>query len=87
MCVRDAQVGSCAVASGFIAREKVDLGYLSIANQAFGQSWPQFLTLAPLNSCPGLMNSSNVSFVDQVSGIMGLGFPRLSTINAKASNG
>lgn len=58
-----------SMASGFIAREKVDLGYLSIANQAFG-----------------LMNSSNVSFVDQVSGIMGLGFPRLSTINAKASN-
>ena len=75
------------MASGFIAREKVDLGYLSIANQAFGQLRPQFLISALLNRCSGLMNSSNVSFVDQVSGIMGLGFPRLSTINAKASNG
>lgn len=28
----------------------------------------------------GLMNSTNITFVDQVSGIFGLGFPRLSTI-------
>ncbi|KAI0049746.1 acid protease [Auriscalpium vulgare] len=34
----------------------------------------------------GLMNSSNVSFVDEISGIMGLGFPRLSTINSLAAN-
>ncbi|KAI0001510.1 aspartic peptidase domain-containing protein [Russula compacta] len=34
----------------------------------------------------GLMNSTNVSFVDQVSGIFGLGFPRLSTLHHLAPN-
>jgi len=34
----------------------------------------------------GLMNSTNVTFVDQVSGIFGLGFPRLSTIRYLMSN-
>ncbi|KAI0303828.1 aspartic peptidase domain-containing protein, partial [Multifurca ochricompacta] len=34
----------------------------------------------------GLMNSTNVSFVDQVSGIFGLGFPRLSGIHSLATN-
>ncbi|KAI9461713.1 acid protease [Lactarius psammicola] len=34
----------------------------------------------------GLVNSTNVSFVDQVSGIFGLGFPRLSTIAHLAVN-
>ncbi|KAH8994863.1 acid protease [Lactarius akahatsu] len=34
----------------------------------------------------GLVNSSNVSFVDQVSGIFGFGFPRLSTIAHLAVN-
>lgn len=34
----------------------------------------------------GLVNSTNVSFVDQVSGIFGFGFPRLSTIDLLAAN-
>lgn len=34
----------------------------------------------------GLVNSSNVSFVDQVSGLFGFGFPRLSTIAHLAVN-
>jgi hypothetical protein len=33
------------------------------------------------------MNSTNVTFVDQVSGIFGLGFPRLSTIHNLIANG
>jgi hypothetical protein len=33
------------------------------------------------------MNSTNVTFVDQVSGILGLGFPRLSTIHHLTANG
>ena len=33
------------------------------------------------------MNSTNVTFVDQVSGIFGLGFPRLSTIRHLTANG
>jgi hypothetical protein len=35
----------------------------------------------------GLMNFTNVTFVDQVSGILGLGFPRLSKIHTLAANG
>ncbi|KAF8269569.1 aspartic peptidase domain-containing protein [Lactarius quietus] len=34
----------------------------------------------------GLVNSTNVSFVDQVSGILGFGFPRLSTIAHLTAN-
>jgi hypothetical protein len=34
----------------------------------------------------GLVNSTNVTFVDEVSGILGLGFPRLSTIEHLATN-
>jgi hypothetical protein len=33
------------------------------------------------------MNSTNVTFVDDVSGIFGLGFPRLSTIRYLMGNG
>jgi hypothetical protein len=33
------------------------------------------------------MNFTNVTFVDQVSGIFGLGFPRLSSIHRLAANG
>lgn len=34
----------------------------------------------------GLVTDTNVSFVDQVSGILGLGFPRLSTISDSITN-
>ncbi|KAH9928301.1 acid protease [Fomitopsis serialis] len=34
----------------------------------------------------GLMNSSNVTLNDDISGVMGLGFPRLSTIASTAAN-
>ncbi|KAI9512034.1 acid protease [Russula earlei] len=34
----------------------------------------------------GLINSTNVSFVDQVSGLFGLGFPRLSTVDGLVAN-
>jgi len=33
------------------------------------------------------MNFTNVSFVDEVSGIFGLGFPRLSRIRRLATDG
>ena len=35
----------------------------------------------------GLVSSSNVTFTDDVSGILGLGFPRLSTISNTVVNG
>ncbi|KAL7279207.1 hypothetical protein ACG7TL_007047 [Trametes sanguinea] len=56
-------------AQGFVAKESVSLGNLTVANQAIG-----------------LATSSNVTFTDQVSGVLGLGFPRLSTISSLASN-
>ncbi|KAF8501514.1 acid protease [Russula emetica] len=56
-------------ASGFVAQESINLGNLTVPQQAFG-----------------LMNSTNVTFVDQVSGILGLGFPRLSTIHRLIAN-
>jgi len=58
------------VASGFVARETVQLSNLTVPNQAFG-----------------LITASNVTMVDHVSGIMGLGFPRLSTIYNSLQNG
>ena len=40
-----------------------------------------------LPCCPGLMNSSNVTLNDDISGVLGLGFPRLSTISSLVNNG
>ena len=57
-------------ASGFVARETIELANLSLANQVFG-----------------LVNSSNVTLTDMASGIMGLGFPRLSSISTSGPNG
>ncbi|EIW57558.1 acid protease [Trametes versicolor FP-101664 SS1] len=56
-------------AQGFIARESVTLGNLTVANQALG-----------------LANASTVHFTDSMSGVLGLGFPRLSTIGDSAVN-
>ncbi|PIL35571.1 hypothetical protein GSI_02299 [Ganoderma sinense ZZ0214-1] len=50
-------------ASGFIARESVTVGNLTVPSQAIG-----------------LATTSNVTFKDEVSGVLGLGFPRLSAI-------
>ncbi|KIY44031.1 acid protease, partial [Fistulina hepatica ATCC 64428] len=51
--------------SGFVAREKIGFGNITVHNQTFG-----------------LVTSSNVSLVDDTSGILGIGFPRLSTISS-----
>ncbi|EIM90784.1 acid protease [Stereum hirsutum FP-91666 SS1] len=58
--------------SGFVAREEIMLG--PAAN------------LTMQNQAIGLVTQSNVTFVDDISGLLGLGFPRLSTINALAAN-
>ncbi|KAG7089609.1 hypothetical protein E1B28_011275 [Marasmius oreades] len=50
--------------SGFVAKEEITIGNLTVPQQAFG-----------------IVTQSNLTFVDQVSGILGLGFSRLSTIN------
>ncbi|CDO73707.1 hypothetical protein BN946_scf185015.g35 [Trametes cinnabarina] len=56
-------------AQGFVARESISLGNLTVANQAIG-----------------LATSSNVTFTDQVSGVLGLGFSRLSAIASLVVN-
>ncbi|KAF8638272.1 hypothetical protein AX17_002294 [Amanita inopinata Kibby_2008] len=56
-------------ASGFVARESVQLSNLTVPDQVFS-----------------MITNSNVSLTDQVSGIMGLGFPRLSTIGNSVTN-
>ncbi|KAJ3517931.1 hypothetical protein NLJ89_g189 [Agrocybe chaxingu] len=50
-------------ASGFVARETLELANITLANQTFG-----------------VVTESNVTLTDETSGIMGLGFPRLSSI-------
>ena len=58
------------VASGFVARETIELSNLTLANQVLA-----------------LVNNSNVTLTDMSSGVMGLGFPRLSSISNSVSNG
>ncbi|KAF7330566.1 hypothetical protein MVEN_02496700 [Mycena venus] len=57
------------VASGFVARESVQLANLTLPEQVFA-----------------VVTESNVTMLDNVSGIMGLGFPRLSGIPSSVSN-
>ncbi|KAI0787656.1 acid protease [Fomes fomentarius] len=56
-------------AEGFVARESISIGNITVPNQAFG-----------------LAQDSNVTFSDQVSGVLGLGFPRLSFISNTVVN-
>lgn len=64
-----AQYADSTFASGFVARETVQLDGLTLSGQAFG-----------------VITDSNVSLSDQTSGILGLGFPRLSSISNGGSN-
>jgi len=57
------------VASGFVARESVQLANLTLPDQVFA-----------------VVTNSNVTMLDNVSGIMGLGFPRLSGIPSSVTN-
>ena len=57
------------VASGFVARETIELSNLTLSNQVFA-----------------LVTDSNVTLTDMASGIMGLGFPRLSSISTSGPN-
>jgi len=57
------------VASGFVARESVQLANLTLPDQVFA-----------------VVTDSNVTMLDNVSGIMGLGFPRLSGIPSSVTN-
>lgn len=57
--------GDGSVASGFMARERVGISTVAIDGQVFG-----------------LMNATNLTLAEQqVSGILGFGFPRLSVIS------
>jgi hypothetical protein len=73
-------------ASGFIARETVQLSDLIVANQAFGES-SSSSSPKLISPAPGLITVSNLTMDDQISGILGLGFPRLSAISSSIQNG
>lgn len=78
------------VASGFLARESIELANLTVPNQPFGEFF-YTLRVSSAKSPIGMVTNSNVSLTDKASGIMGLGFPRLSsiansTVNCMLSN-
>ncbi|KAI5990131.1 hypothetical protein EDD15DRAFT_2578683, partial [Pisolithus albus] len=56
-------------ASGFIAREAIQISNVTAPNQAIG-----------------LVTNSNVTLVNDISGVWGHGFPRLSEIYASIAN-
>lgn len=57
--------GDGTVASGFVARERVGIANMTVPGQVFG-----------------MINATNITLSQQkISGIMGLGFPRLSTLS------
>jgi len=72
--------------SGYIAREAVQLSNITTPYQAFGTSALFACLLNFLYFITGLITQSNVTFVDQISGIMGLGFERLSSIPHTVTN-
>jgi len=74
-------------ASGFVAKETIQLSSLSASQQAFGAQSHHVVPPDTQNAILGLAGSSNVTFVDNISGILGLGFPRLSQIHSLAVNG
>ncbi|KAF8992829.1 aspartic peptidase domain-containing protein [Cyathus striatus] len=63
------QYADGTVASGFVARETVQIANIVLANQTLG-----------------VVTSSNVSLVDETSGVLGLGFPRLSSFSGLVAN-
>ncbi|KAL0575173.1 hypothetical protein V5O48_006795 [Marasmius crinis-equi] len=64
-----ASYGDGTVASGFVAKETVNIGNMTVPNQVLG-----------------LVTDSNVTFADSINGILGLGFPRLSSINRNTTD-
>jgi len=78
-------------ASGYVARETVLLSNLSVVGQALGKASRfnanQRVVGLTLRNFPGFVTDSNVTLNDQISGIMGLGFPRLSVMSPTVENG
>ncbi|KAH6913070.1 aspartic peptidase domain-containing protein [Coprinopsis sp. MPI-PUGE-AT-0042] len=65
----EASYADGTVASGFLARETVEVSNLSMSEQVFG-----------------LVSESNVTFGDHTSGLLGLGFPELSSFTSNSTN-
>ena len=77
-----------AVSSGYVARESVRVANLTVPDQAFGifeSSLPLAGQLTFIK--PGVVNQTTVPFTDLISGILGLGFPRLSQIYNTTAHG
>ena len=73
-------------ASGFVAEEAIEVSNVTVPAQAFGEhadaSW-----YINDQSQPGVVTNSNVTLIDEVSGVLGLGFSRLSEIYAATPDG
>jgi len=78
--------------SGYVARESVRVANLTVPDQAFGVQHDSSTTFQPI-SLPGplfllgVVNQTTVAFTDQISGVLGFGFPRLSRIYGTAAHG
>ena len=77
------------VSSGYVARESVRVANLTVPDQAFGNaSFPRCVLVDRLTFVElGVVNETTVSFTDEISGILGLGFPRLSQIYNTTAHG
>jgi hypothetical protein len=73
-----------------VAKETIKLANLSIPEQHFGAFHRAVVGLGWTHrgglDHAGLITESNVTFIDQVSGILGLGFPRLSSISRRTNS-
>lgn len=78
-------------ASGFVARESIEVSNVTVPSQAFGKhadsSWHFNDRSQPSFKSVGVVTNSNVTLIDDISGVLGLGFPRLSEIYASTPNG
>lgn len=79
------------MASGFIASESVRMDNFTLPTQVFGREINSHDIGLYNNGFKGLVNSTNVTLKNEVSGVLGMGFPRLSlfsslTVNGKTTN-
>ena len=75
------------VSSGMLARESITLENFTMPNQILGEHPSYYHKISLANLLPGLVNSTNVTLTNEISGVLGLGFPRLSTFATLAANG
>lgn len=77
----------CLVSSGFLAEEFVQLENFSLPHQVIGKIRLYCITGQFSDLIIGLVNTTNVTLTNQISGVLGMGFPRLSLFSSLAVNG